>query len=76
MVGYTEKVVVIGAGISGLACAFRLQQLGLRPLVLESSSRPGGVIETVRRNGLLYELGPQCPRFPASVWSLVHALGL
>jgi oxygen-dependent protoporphyrinogen oxidase len=75
-VGYTEKVVVIGAGISGLACAFRLKQLGLSPLVLEASSRPGGAIETVRRNGFLFELGPQCPRFPASVWSLVHALGL
>lgn len=74
--GHTEKVVIIGAGISGLACAFRLKQLGLRPLVLESSSRPGGVIETIRRNGLLFELGPQCPRFPASVWSLVHVLGL
>jgi oxygen-dependent protoporphyrinogen oxidase len=75
-VGYSEKVVVIGAGISGLSCAFRLRQLGLRPLVLEASSRPGGVIETVRRNGFLFELGPQCPRFPASAWSLVHALGL
>jgi len=74
--GYTEKVVVIGAGISGLACAFRLKQLGLRPLVLEASSRPGGVIETVRRNGFLFELGPQCPRFSTSAWSLVHALGL
>jgi len=73
---HTEKVVVIGAGISGLACAFRLRQLGLRPLVLEASSRPGGVIETVRRNGFLFELGPQCPRFPASVWSLVRTLGL
>ena len=74
--GYSEKVVVIGAGISGLSCVFRLRQLGLSPLVLEASSRSGGVIETVRRNGFLFELGPQCPRFPASVWALVHALGL
>jgi len=71
-----QKVVVIGAGLSGLAGAFRLRQLGRRPLVLEASSRPGGVIETVRRNGFLFELGPQCPRFPQSVWSLVCALGL
>jgi len=75
-VGNIQKVVVIGAGISGLACAFRLKQLGLRPLLLEASPRPGGVIETVRRNGFLFELGPQSPRFPESVWSLVRALGL
>lgn len=74
--GNAQKVVVVGAGISGLACAFRLRQLGLRPLVLEASSRPGGVIETVRSNSFLFELGPQCPRFPEPVWLLVRTLGL
>jgi protoporphyrinogen/coproporphyrinogen III oxidase len=73
---HAEKVVVIGAGLSGLACAYRLKQLGLRPLVLEATERPGGVIATVRRNGFLFETGPQFPRFPASVWQLVHELNL
>ena len=68
--------MVIGAGISGLACAFRLRQLGIEPLVLESSDRAGGIISTVRRNGFLFESGPQCPRFPASVWSLIRDLRL
>jgi protoporphyrinogen/coproporphyrinogen III oxidase len=74
--GYAEKVVVVGAGLSGLACAYRLKQCGLRPLVLEATGRPGGVIATVRRNGFLFETGPQFPRFPASVWQLVHELNL
>ena len=74
--GYIEKVVVIGAGISGLACAHRLKQLGLRPRVLEASERPGGLIATVRRDGFLFETGPQFPRFPASVWQLVRDLNL
>jgi len=75
-VGYTEKVVVIGAGISGLACAFRLARLGLRPRVLEAEGRAGGVIETVRRNGFLFEAGPQSPRFPEPLWKLALELGL
>jgi protoporphyrinogen/coproporphyrinogen III oxidase len=75
-VGYTEKVVIIGAGISGLACAFRLKQSGILPLVLEAGDRPGGVIETIRRDGFLFESGPQCPRFPPSVWSLLRDLNL
>jgi protoporphyrinogen/coproporphyrinogen III oxidase len=75
-VGYTEKVVVIGAGISGLACAHRLKQLGIRCVVLETKERAGGVIATIRRNGYLFETGPQCPRFPTSVWQLVHQLNL
>ena len=74
--GYTEKVVVIGAGLSGLACAYRLQRLGLAPLLLEASDRPGGVIASIQRNGFLFETGPQFPRFPASVWQLVRELQL
>jgi protoporphyrinogen/coproporphyrinogen III oxidase len=75
-VGYKEKVVVVGAGISGLACAHRLKQLGLRPQVLEATERSGGLINTVRRDGFLFETGPQFPRFPSSVWQLVRDLSL
>jgi protoporphyrinogen/coproporphyrinogen III oxidase len=75
-VGYTEKVAIIGAGISGLACAFRLKQLGIPCVVLEASERAGGLIATIRRNGFLFETGPQCPRLPSSVWRLVRELNL
>jgi len=68
--------VVVGAGLSGLACAFRLKQMGVPCLVLEAEDRPGGVIATVRRDGFLFESGPQCPRFPPSVWRLVRDLNL
>lgn len=74
--GYTQKVVVIGAGISGLACAYRLKRLGIPCLVLEAQGRAGGLIATIRRNGFLFETGPQFPRFPHSVWQLVHELKL
>ena len=69
-------MVVIGAGISGLACAYRLKQRGVRALVFEARARVGGVISTVRRGGYLFELGPQAPRFSASVWQIVRELGL
>jgi len=75
-VGYTEKVVIIGAGISGLACAYRLRQLGIPCLVHEAQERAGGLIATIRRNGFLFETGPQCPRFPPLVWRLVRELNL
>jgi oxygen-dependent protoporphyrinogen oxidase len=71
-----EQVVVIGAGISGLSCAFRLKQLGLNPLVLERIERPGGLIASIHKNGFLFESGPQCPRFPAAAWQLVRELKL
>jgi oxygen-dependent protoporphyrinogen oxidase len=51
-------VVVIGAGISGLAAAFRLRQRGLAVEVLEAAPRAGGVIGTRTRDGFLFESGP------------------
>src|SRR5262245_46723832 len=74
--GYKEQVVVVGAGLSGLACGFRLKKLGFAPLVLERSDRPGGLIASIHKNGFLFESGPQCPRFPASARQLVHELKL
>ena len=71
-----EKVLIIGAGISGLAAAFRLKRLGIPSVVLEASARPGGVIRTTRRNGFLFETGPQFPRFPAPLWQMVRDLNL
>jgi oxygen-dependent protoporphyrinogen oxidase len=74
--GYAEKVVIVGAGISGLACAHYLKKRGIPSLVLEASDRPGGVIHTVRRNGFVFEIGPQFPRFPASLMQVIRDLHL
>ena len=41
-----------------------------------SLGRAGGIVSTVRRNGFVFEAGPQCPRFPVSVWNLVRELNL
>jgi oxygen-dependent protoporphyrinogen oxidase len=51
-------VVVVGAGITGLTCAYRLQKLGIDALVLESSDRIGGVIRSETISGHLVEWGP------------------
>ncbi|CAG9822812.1 unnamed protein product [Phaedon cochleariae] len=46
------KVIVIGAGIAGLAAAQQLQQFGLEVIVLESRDRVGGRIATFRKGKL------------------------
>jgi oxygen-dependent protoporphyrinogen oxidase len=51
--------VVIGGGISGLVCAYALNKTGINAVVLEASSRAGGMICSERRAGFLLELGPQ-----------------
>lgn len=43
------RVVVVGAGIAGLGCAYRLwRRYGIRAEVYEWSDRPGGRIQTLR----------------------------
>lgn len=68
--------VVIGGGISGLACAYRLQQSGIPGRVLEAGTRPGGVIATIEKDGFLFELGPQSFLSTEPLLQLVEALGL
>jgi oxygen-dependent protoporphyrinogen oxidase len=54
----SAQVVVIGAGITGLACAHRLVSMGVDAIVLESSAHAGGKIGTVHHNGYEFEPGP------------------
>uniref|UniRef100_A0A6P4EBZ0 Lysine-specific histone demethylase n=1 Tax=Drosophila rhopaloa TaxID=1041015 RepID=A0A6P4EBZ0_DRORH len=51
------KVIVIGAGISGLAVAQQLQQFGMDVIVLEARDRVGGRIATFRKNSYIADLG-------------------
>lgn len=50
-------VAIVGSGISGLAAAHRLRELrpDLEVVILEASSRPGGVLQTERRDGFVIE---------------------
>jgi protoporphyrinogen/coproporphyrinogen III oxidase len=51
--------LVVGAGISGLVCAYALRKAGIDAQLVESSAIPGGVIRSERRDGYLLEHGPQ-----------------
>ncbi|MEW5765430.1 MAG: protoporphyrinogen oxidase [Acidobacteriota bacterium] len=49
---------VLGGGISGLTAGFLLKERGWSLALLEAAGRPGGCITTWRRDGFLFELGP------------------
>lgn len=73
------RVVVVGAGISGLSTAHRLARdvPGLDLTVLEASPRLGGKIRTRRVAGLPVDTGPDAflARAP-ELAALVDELGL
>ena len=53
-----KSVAVIGAGVTGLTAAFWLKRNGIPAIVYEAAGRPGGVIQSVRKDGFLAESGP------------------
>jgi protoporphyrinogen/coproporphyrinogen III oxidase len=71
-----KRAVVIGAGISGLACAYRLKRLGVGITLLESGERAGGLVGTVERDGFLFESGPQSFQGVPVLLDLIQDLGL
>ncbi len=70
------RIVVIGGGISGLSCAWRLRRMGAEVLLLEAEERAGGVIRSVRREGALFEAGPQSFLLTAALADLIAELEL
>jgi protoporphyrinogen/coproporphyrinogen III oxidase len=72
-----NPVAIVGAGITGLTAAFRLQQQQIPVTLYEASSRTGGVIESLQQAGYLAEFGPNTILETSPViFSLVHDLGL
>lgn len=51
-------VMVLGGGVSGLTAGFLLHERGLQVLLAEKTDHPGGSITTWKRDGFLFELGP------------------
>jgi oxygen-dependent protoporphyrinogen oxidase len=54
----SKKIVVIGAGISGLTTAYLLNKKGFDVVVLEKKEEAGGSMESVREEGYLFDRGP------------------
>lgn len=74
--GGDVDVAVVGAGISGLACAFACRSLGMRVAVFEAADEPGGCIKTRRVGGYLIEGGPQSFVSSPALDDLIDGLGM
>jgi oxygen-dependent protoporphyrinogen oxidase len=70
------SILVIGGGISGLACAWQLRKTGLPVILLERSARFGGVIDSAERNGFHFDVGPQSFSATEPLTKLIEELGL
>jgi oxygen-dependent protoporphyrinogen oxidase len=72
-----SDILVIGAGISGLATAWFLRERGHPVRVLEAAGAPGGCMRTLSRDGFLVEAGPNSTLSKGGAFDeLVRGVGL
>ena len=71
-----KDVVIIGAGISGLATAYHLDRSGLDILLLEKSARTGGNILSETVSGFTIDYGPNSIVNTPEVEQLIQDIGL
>src|SRR5437588_11813672 len=79
--GSKKRVIVIGAGIAGLSCAYELRRRGHDVTVLEASGRPGGHVRTSHdpfADGLYADLGAEHFYYPGytQYWRYLNEFGL
>jgi phytoene desaturase len=73
--GRTERIVVVGAGLAGLATALRLRGAGREVTVVERAQGPGGRAGRVERNGYALDTGPSVFTAPEILADTLAAVG-
>ena len=70
-------VLIVGAGMSGLAAARTLAEAGQKVMVLEAAEHVGGRIRSVRKGTDVIELGAEFVHGrPPELWALIEEAGL
>jgi len=67
-----KRIMVVGAGLAGLSCAYELDRAGYNVILIEARSRPGGRVRTFRdpfADNLYAEMGAE---YVDSTDDLVH----
>jgi phytoene desaturase len=73
--GATGNVVIVGAGLGGLACALRLAGAGRQVTVLERTDGPGGRMGQLAVDGYRFDTGPTVLTMPELLEDTLNAAG-
>ncbi|WP_250000718.1 phytoene desaturase family protein [Actinoplanes sp. M2I2] len=73
--GPTDHVVVVGAGLAGLACALHLAAAGRQVTVVEREAVPGGRAGRLNLQGYEFDTGPTVLTMPELIAEPLAAVG-
>ncbi|XVU25629.1 phytoene desaturase family protein [Actinoplanes sp. CA-054009] len=73
--GPTERVVIVGAGLAGLACALHLAAAGRQVTVVEREPVPGGRAGRLSLQGYDFDTGPTVLTMPELIEEPLAAVG-
>jgi phytoene desaturase len=73
--GRTDRIVVVGAGLGGLAAALHLAGAGRQVTVLERAQVPGGRCGLIEDAGYRFDTGPTVLTMPQLVARPLNAVG-
>ncbi|GIE81078.1 phytoene dehydrogenase [Actinoplanes philippinensis] len=73
--GPTDRVVIVGAGLGGLACALHLAAAGRQVTVVEREPVPGGRAGRLSMSGYDFDTGPTVLTMPELIAEPLQAVG-
>ena len=74
---YNYDIIIIGGGITGVFLSYKLCETDLKIMLIETTERLGGRVNTIKKDGIQYEAG--AARFHSShskLLTLIDELGL
>jgi len=70
-----DQVVVVGAGLGGLACALHLAAAGRKVTIVEREAEPGGRVGRLSVDGYQFDTGPVVLTMPELIDEALAAVG-
>lgn len=71
----TKRVVIVGAGLGGLAAAIRCATAGYQTTLLEARDQVGGKLNIIRDQGFVWDIGPSLLTMPWVIDDLLKQTG-
>jgi phytoene desaturase len=71
----SERVIVVGGGLGGLAAAVELRSRGARVLLIESNTHLGGKMNLLTEGGFAFDMGPTILTLPEVLCGIIRRAG-